>query len=132
MILPRILVLDDEASIRNNFIRYLEDYEEFALLQAGSGEEALMILEEHAAAVCVVDMRLPGINGMEFITMASRRKLCSRFLIHTGSLDMIVGNDFQELHINDADIFFKPCDIESILQRIRHHVATLTNTDTRL
>ncbi len=60
----RILVVDDEASIRESLTGILSD-EGFAPLCAESGEQALALLEEHSVDLVLLDIWMPGIDGME-------------------------------------------------------------------
>lgn len=119
MAAPRILILDDEERIRDLLTQYLEDFDEFAVLSAHSGEQALDLLAKAPAAVAVVDMRLPGISGTQFIREATARGVCRRFLVHTGSVDMAISSELKELGLTRQDFFFKPAGADAILDRIR-------------
>jgi CheY-like chemotaxis protein len=120
-----VLVIDDESSIRNLIINYLDDYDEFDLHGAESGEEALAQLERRPMDLCVVDSRLPGITGQEFIAKAYAGGLCKRFLVHSGSID--VGRDILEMNlgIREEDIFLKPSRPADILSRLREIAAAV-------
>jgi len=62
--LPEILVIEDNKDLRNFIVRGLE--EEFNMLEAGNGEEALRILEETAPEIVICDVLLPGrMNGFD-------------------------------------------------------------------
>jgi two-component system response regulator AtoC len=58
---PHILIVDDEASVREALKLVLED--SFAIDLAGSGEEALKLLEKMDYAAVLCDIGLPGMNG---------------------------------------------------------------------
>lgn len=64
-----LLLVDDEPSMLTALRRELrgEDYE---LLTAGSGEDALRILETCEVPVILSDQRMPGMSGVEFLTRA--------------------------------------------------------------
>jgi len=114
-----ILVLDDEERVRGLLMDYLSECDEFELFGAGSGEEALEILRQRPAALCVVDLRLPGMDGVEFIGSAAAEKLCHHFLVHTGSVDFAVSQSLKDLGMVQKDVFYKPVDAAEILARIR-------------
>jgi len=59
-----ILIVDDEASIRRSLKGVLED-EGYAAAQAESGEACLDALRKHAFDVVLLDIWLPGIDGLE-------------------------------------------------------------------
>jgi DNA-binding response OmpR family regulator len=60
----RILVVDDEASIREVLTQYLE-LEGFTVLQAADGVEALRSVEAQPPDLVVLDLMLPGMDGLE-------------------------------------------------------------------
>lgn len=60
----RILVIDDEASIRESLTGILSD-EGFVPVCAESGEQALAMLEEEPFDLALLDIWMPGIDGME-------------------------------------------------------------------
>jgi DNA-binding response OmpR family regulator len=60
----RILVVDDQASIREVLTQYLE-LEGFTVLQAADGVEALRSAEAQPPDLVVLDLMLPGMDGLE-------------------------------------------------------------------
>ena len=116
---PHILILDDEERIRDLLAQYLDDFDEFVVRGAESGEQALGMLREQPADVAVVDMRLPGMSGAQFIRQARSLGLCRRFLVHTGSVDIMLSDELKELGLVRRDLFFKPAGADDILARIR-------------
>lgn len=117
-----ILVLDDEERVREMLLEYLaefKDFEEFDLLGARSAEEALELLRQRPAALCVVDLRLPGMNGRDFIESAAVEKRCSQFIVHTGSGEFSLPRALLDLGMVEQDVFYKPVDMAEIVARIR-------------
>jgi two-component system, NtrC family, response regulator AtoC len=62
----RFLVVDDEESIRRLCMTVAEGMG-FACMQAGTGEEALVLLEEHPAHIILTDLVMPRMSGLEFL-----------------------------------------------------------------
>src|SRR3954447_20418782 len=62
----RILVVDDEALIRDTLAEYLQQ-EGFAVEACGSGEAALDLAARHRYDVALCDVQLPGIDGIELL-----------------------------------------------------------------
>ncbi|MGE4555977.1 MAG: response regulator [Desulfovibrionaceae bacterium] len=114
----RLLVLDDEPKIRQLIRLYFEEYEEFDITLANSAEEALAALEEKPVDICIVDIRLPGMTGQDFIHLAQARGSSPRFMIHTGSVEMSELALHMGLGVTRRDIFLKPADIEAMLRRV--------------
>ncbi len=62
----RILVADDQAVIRAGMRRLLEDYPDFEVVgEAADGLEALAEAQDLGPQVILMDMRMPGMNGLE-------------------------------------------------------------------
>ena len=116
----RLMIIDDEERIRQLLLDFLEDYGDFVLRAEESAEAALATLDQQRADLCIVDMRLPGMDGQAFILNASRRGLCDKFILHTGSMDFTLTKELLACGLTEADIFFKPCDMAAMLLRIRH------------
>lgn len=117
--LPKVMIIDDEEFIRSSMVCFLEDFEEFDLRSAHSAEEALEELRREPADMCIVDIRLPGMNGAEFIRRAKAGGMCRNSILHTGSTDFRHYVDIAELGLGEEDVFEKPCDSMAILDRIR-------------
>lgn len=120
--LPKLLIVDDEENIRRLLLAFLEDYEEFDLHGAHSGEEGLEIMAATPMDLCVVDMRLPDMTGETFILATAQLGLCSRFILHTGSVGLTVSPELRALGITRQDVFLKPCSLELLLERIRQRL----------
>jgi DNA-binding response OmpR family regulator len=60
---PSILVVDDEKTIREVVRRYLE-LEDYQVIEADNGIEALKILQEEAPDLLILDIMLPGLDGL--------------------------------------------------------------------
>ena len=119
---PRVFIVEDEPMVRDQVVCYLEDFDEFRLASAGTGEEALRRLAEEPADVCVVDLRMPGMSGVEFIRSAQSRGFCRHFIVHTGVVDTTLELEMAELGLTERDILLKPVDLETLLARVRDGV----------
>jgi len=115
----RLMIIDDEEHIRSSLACFLEDFENFHVRSAHSAELALQDLRREQADLCIVDIRLPAMNGPEFIRVAREQGLCRHYLLHTGSTDFRLYVDIDTLGMCDDDVFQKPCDSMAMLERIR-------------
>jgi CheY-like chemotaxis protein len=105
---PRVLVVDDEPFIITGLRVFLED-EGMQVNSAGSGEEAVDIARNDSSFdVCIMDMRLPGMNGDA--TIRSLHEICPglKFIIHTGSADYSIPDDLRAIGIDEKQFFAKP------------------------
>ena len=115
----KILLIDDEDQVRLNLKAFLED-EDFIVDESASAESGLLMLNENKYDVAIVDMRLPGMNGNQFIEAAHQIQKDLKFLIHTGSLLYDLPEHFQKLGIESKDLFYKPVrEMKWISDRIR-------------
>lgn len=110
----KILVLDDEDMLRQTVCDYLED-EGHEAVQASSAEEALELLKTEKFDFCTVDMRLPGMDGNDFIIQANKENVQLKFLIYTGSTDYQLPQYLSKIGIEKSQVFQKPLKDLSIL-----------------
>jgi CheY-like chemotaxis protein len=115
----QVLVLDDHAILRRNLRALLED-EGFLILEAASGEEALQIVRATAVDAVIVDIRLPGMNGNEFIEAAHALRSALHFVIHTGATDYVVPDELRRFGLTEDSVFLKPLsDTNALITRLR-------------
>lgn len=110
----RILVIDDEISIRESLCAFLEDYD-YLVESAESAEEALERLQQEHFDLSIVDMRLPGESGDVFIVKAIRLVPGLRFLIHTGSVEFHLSEELKQLGITTEHVYLKPLNDLTLL-----------------
>src|SRR6478736_5761981 len=63
---PRILVIDDEAAIRDSLKMTLE-YEGYEFVSAATGQEGLALAERDAPDLVLLDVKMPGMDGLEVL-----------------------------------------------------------------
>ena len=82
----RILVVDDDPKIRTVVRRGLA-YEGYRVVEAGSGEEGLEKAREHLPDLVILDLMMPGIDGLEVVRRLRKdRPALAAFLV-TGFAD---------------------------------------------
>jgi two-component system phosphate regulon response regulator PhoB len=70
---PNILIVEDEEDIRE-LVRYNLQRENFAVLEAGSGEEGLQLVGRAAPDLILLDLMLPGKDGLEVCRILKREE----------------------------------------------------------
>ena len=60
----KILLVEDEDNIRK-FTKINLEREGYEVIEAGSGEEGIVLAEENKPEIAILDVMLPGINGYE-------------------------------------------------------------------
>ena len=96
-----ILCVDDEPSILSSLRRTLRRGTGYTVYTADSGRAGLDILEQHPVDVVVSDMRMPEMDGAEFLSNVSQRWPDTVRILLTGYADLRSTVDA----VNDAGIF---------------------------
>ncbi len=115
-----VLVVDDEAAVRENLCAYLED-EGMQMAEAESGEQAVEMLRKgQEFDVCIMDMRLPGMDGNATVVALHALRPQLVFLVHTGSVNYALPAELRALGMSGKDVFMKPlADMAVLADAIR-------------
>ena len=112
---PTILVVDDEQRLRDLVRGYLE-HEGFDVLAAADGFAALDLARQHAPDVVVLDLMLPGLDGLEVCRRL--RTFSDAYVImltaKAEEIDRIVG-----LEVGADDYLTKPFSPRELIARVR-------------
>jgi DNA-binding response OmpR family regulator len=110
-----VLVVDDEPIVREIVVRYLER-EGFDTLEAGDGDLARELIERHSPRLVVLDVMLPGTNGLDLCRwIRSRSDLPVIMLTARGEeADRVVG-----LELGADDYIGKPFSPRELAARVR-------------
>jgi len=112
---PRILIVDDEERFRLTLGKLLK-VRELDVTTLGSGPEALEALKQEPYDVIVLDVRMPGMDGIE--TLAEIKKLNPNIevIILTGHASVDAAVDIMKL--GGYDYLLKPCSVEELVEKI--------------
>jgi len=84
----RVLAADDHPLFREAMVRTIKERPEFDLVgEAGDGTEALVAIRELAPDVAVLDVRMPGLDGMQVLNALRRDALPTRVILLSACLD---------------------------------------------
>lgn len=115
--MTKVLFVDDEPNILAGLRRMLRTYrKEWDMSFSESGVEALKLLEEEEFDVIVSDMRMPGMDGAEFLSHVRDR--------YPGTIRVVLsGHSQQELTLRSIgpahQYLSKPCDSEHLKSSIQ-------------
>lgn len=80
----RILIADDHSMVRQGFKQILELEEDMVVIaQASDGEEAIRLSKETKPDVILMDINMPGMNGMQAIKELSSEKYKYKIIVVT-------------------------------------------------
>lgn len=111
----RILVVDDDENIRRLLRIYLEN-EGYSIEEENDGEIALRKAIQYDFDLIVLDLMLPGIDGIEVCTRL-RQKKATPVLILTAKVEEM--NRVQCFEVGADDYVFKPFSPREVIFRIR-------------
>ena len=120
---PAVLLVDDDEMLRRALARTL-DYAGFRVLQAGDGEQALMIVRRLATriALIVTDINMPVMNGLDFARALEPLHSSVPILFITGALPRSLAS----LSLREAGehLLLKPFAPDMFLETINSILAT--------
>ncbi len=112
---PRILIVDDEAPIVELVRTYLEQ-DGLEVIEAHDGPSGLQSIRDHAPDVVILDVMLPGLDGLEVLRQA--RTFSDAYVImltaRVEEVDRIVG-----LSVGADDYLVKPFSRRELVARVR-------------
>lgn len=80
----RVMLVDDHPVVRTGYRRLLEQGGDIAVVaEAGNGETAYGLHQEQLPDVCVTDLSMPGIGGLELLRKLIARDAGARVLVFT-------------------------------------------------
>jgi DNA-binding NtrC family response regulator len=113
--LPRVLIVDDDEMFRRVLGGELQRLG-LDVATAASGEAALPCLAENAPEVVLLDLRLPGMGGLEVLAAIRERSPATDVIMLTGhgSIDTAIAS----MRAGAFDFVAKPCPLEELQVRI--------------
>jgi two-component system response regulator AtoC len=118
-----ILVIDDEALTLRTIGRALQA-EGYEVRVAMSGEEGLKLFQEEAAELALVDVVLPGIDGIEVLRQIKKRNSAAVVLMM--SAYHMVDRAVESMKLGAYDYLIKPFHIADMLNTVRRASEMLT------
>jgi len=109
---PRILVIDDEAAIRDS-LRMILEYEHYEFLGAASGPEGISLIKRDTPDLVVLDIKMPGMSGLE--TLAEIRKVDEAVPVAMISGHGTITDAMQATRLGAFDFIEKPFTSERVL-----------------
>lgn len=118
----RVLIVEDEALIREGFKRTI-DWASFGLeiaAEAKDGEEGLILAQRNRPHLIFADIRMPGMDGLEFAERAAKLLPDAKIVIVSGYKDYEYFR--QSLQLGLFDYLLKPVDEDELIRVVEQAV----------
>jgi len=110
----KLLLVDDESDFRNTLLKRLQR-RSVDVHGVASGETALAWLGDEQADVVILDVRMPGMDGIETLRQIKSRHPLVEVIMLTGHASMEVA--IEGMQIGAFDYLMKPMDMDELLYK---------------
>jgi DNA-binding NtrC family response regulator len=111
-----VLLVDDEGEFLDTLVKRIQKRKVNAK-GVRSGEEALAFLENNPVDVVVLDVRMPGMDGIETLRALKRQYPLTEVIMLTGHASLEVAIEGMEL--GAFDYLMKPVEIDDLLYKLQ-------------
>lgn len=111
-----VLLVDDEEEFLGTLVKRLRK-RKLTVAGVGSGEEAIEHLAQAPVDVVVLDVKMPGMGGLETLNVIKKRWPLVEVIMLTGHANMEVAIEGMEL--GAFDYLMKPMDIDELLYKLQ-------------
>ena len=115
MIGSKILLVDDEIIFADNMSKLLTS-RGYQVTAVNNGDSAIRMLEEKDFDVVVLDLKMPGMDGITTLREIKKLGLFTETLILTGHGS--VDTALEAIKIGAYDYLAKPCEIDELVEKI--------------
>lgn len=111
----KVLIVDDEVEFASALTErlLLRDFDAFAV---NSAEEALAAVKDNPPAVVLLDLRMPGVDGVALLKKLKQDFAFLRIIMLTGHADPSYVT--QAIEAGASDYIMKPIDINELMSKI--------------
>lgn len=111
----QVLLVDDEVDFLETLMKRMKK-RNVDITGVKSGEEALLTLDQDRVDVVVLDVRMPGMDGIEALREIKRRHPLVEVIMLTGHANTEVA--VQGMELGAFDYLMKPMDIDELLYKV--------------
>ena len=115
MVSPLVLLVDDEVPFVETMTKRLSK-RQLKVLPAYSGREALEKLAENAVDVVILDVKMPGMDGIQTLREIKKAHPLVEVIMLTGHAT--VETAVEGMRLGAFDYLMKPCEIEELLAKV--------------
>jgi DNA-binding NtrC family response regulator len=126
---PKVMIVDDEQKFVDYLRKRLEN-RELTVATAYNGEEALKILKETPQDVVVLDVLMPGMDGIATLREIKSREPLTEVIMLTGHAS--VESAIDGMKLGAYDYLMKPCETDDLVDKIRKAYARKAEQEERI
>ncbi|HDQ39625.1 MAG TPA: response regulator [Desulfonatronum sp.] len=115
----RVLIVDDEVDFLETIVKRLQD-RGFIAKGAENGEQALDYLQHNTVDTVILDVKMPGMDGLQVLQTIKLRWPLVEVIMLTGHASVESG--IQGMQLGAFDYVMKPARLDDLLQKIRQAV----------
>ena len=115
----RILVIDDEAAIRDS-LRMILEYQGYAVMTAATGDEGVALVEREAPDLVFLDIKMPGMDGLEVLQRLTHLTDVTPIVVMSGHGTITTA--VEATRLGAFDFLEKPLETERVLVLVRNAV----------
>ena len=112
----KILLVDDETDFVETITKRFR-IRKMPVICAGSGAEALALMDGQDFDVVILDVRMPGMDGLEVLRQIKARHPLVEVIMLTGHASLDAG--MQGMGLGAYDYVLKPADFDELLDKVR-------------
>jgi DNA-binding NtrC family response regulator len=111
----RVLLVDDEADFLDTLVKRMNK-RNVSAHGVGRGEDAIAYLDQNEVDVVVLDVKMPGMDGIETLREVKKKYPLTEVIMLTGHASMEVAIEGMEL--GAFDYLMKPIDLDDLLYKV--------------
>ena len=112
---PKLLIIDDEPDFLETIVKRLLK-RQIDATGVDSGKEALRVLQEQSFDVVILDVRMPGMDGIETLKEIKKRSPLTEVIMLTGHGSIKSG--IKGMELGAFDYVIKPADFEELFEKV--------------
>jgi signal transduction histidine kinase len=112
----RVLIADDEDSLRSTISAWLGD-EGFDVEQAADGLEAVKLIQSNDFDIALLDIKMPGMNGLEVLRYIKKNSSSTNTVMMTGMSDVSMA--VEAMKLGAREYLTKPVDLDQLVPQLR-------------
>jgi len=111
-----VMLVDDEVPFVDTMTKRLGK-RDLEIVTAYSGQEALKKLKDRKVDVIILDVKMPGMDGIETLREIKKSHPLVEVIMLTGHATVETG--IEGMKLGAFDYLMKPCDIEQLMTKVR-------------